>query len=113
MAKEAITFVGVGDVIIDREKPETIFRHVGDVLRSADIAYANMEQVLSDRGTPHPRQAVYSSPKMVDAYVHNGIDVVSLATNHIGDWGDEGIYGTLETLKKAGIPYCGAGENLS
>ena len=36
MAKEAITFVGAGDVIIDREKPETIFRHVSDVFKSAD-----------------------------------------------------------------------------
>ena len=113
MKKEAITFVGVGDVIIDREKPETIFKNVSEELRSADITYANMEQVLSDKGIPHPRQAVYSSPKMVDAYVHNGVDVVSLATNHIGDWGHEGILETLKTLKTAGIPYCGAGENLA
>jgi poly-gamma-glutamate capsule biosynthesis protein CapA/YwtB (metallophosphatase superfamily) len=113
MAKEAITLVGVGDVIIDREQPETMFRHVADVFRSADIAYANMEQVLSDKGTPHPRQAVYSSPKIVNAYLSAGIDVVSLATNHIGDWGIEGILGTLETLKAAGIPYCGAGLNLA
>ena len=112
MTKEAITFVGAGDVIIDREKPETIFRHVSDVFKSADIAYLNMEQVLSEKGTPHPRQAVYSSSKMVDAYIHNGIDVVSLATNHIMDWGAEGLFGTLETLKSAGIPYCGAGKNL-
>lgn len=113
MAKEAITFVGAGDVIIDREKPETIFRHVSDVFKSADIAYVNMEQVLSERGTPHPRQAVYSSSKMVDAYTKNGIDVVSLATNHIMDWGAEGLLGTLETLKSAGIPHCGAGKNIA
>ena len=108
MAKEAITLVGVGDVIIDREQPETMFRHVADVFRSADIAYANMEQVLSDKGTPHPRQAVHSSPKIVDAYLYANIDVVSLATNHIGDWGTEGMLGTFETLKSARIPYCGA-----
>jgi hypothetical protein len=113
MKNEAITFVGVGDVIIDREEPATIFRHVADVLQSADITYANMEQVLSDTGTPDPRQAVYASSKMVDAYVKNNIDVVSAATNHIGDWGKEGILGTMKTLKAAGIPYCGVGENLN
>lgn len=113
MKREKITFVGVGDVIIDREDPATMFRHVADVFRSADIAYANMEQVLTDKGTPDPRQAVYGSAKIVDAYVANQIDVVSTATNHIGDWGQEGILGTLETLKAAGIPYCGAGENLT
>lgn len=113
MNKEAITLVGVGDVIIDREQPETIFRHVADVLRSADIAYANMEQVLSDKGTPHPKIAVYSDPKMLDAYVDAKIDVVSLATNHIMDWGVEGLLGTLDTLDATKIAYCGAGRNLT
>lgn len=113
MGKEAITFVGVGDVIIDREHPETMFRHVREVFKSADIAYANMEQVLSDRGIPHPRQAVHSSADIVNAYTKNSIDVVSIGTNHIMDWGTEGLLGTLETLKSAGIPYCGAGENLA
>ena len=113
MAKESITFVAVGDVIIDREHPETMFRHVREVFQSADIAYANMEQVLSEKGTPHPRQAVHSSPDIVDAYTKNGIDVVSLATNHIMDWGTEGLFGTLEMLKSAGIQYCGVGENIA
>lgn len=113
MDKEAITLVGAGDVIIDREEPETIFRHVADVFRSADIAYANMEQVLSDKGTPHPRIAVHADPKMVDAYVDAKIDVVSLATNHIMDWGVEGLLGTLDTLDTAQVAYCGAGRNLT
>ena len=82
MTKEAITFVGVGDVIIDREHPETMFRHVKEVFKSADIAYANMEQVLSDKGTPHPRQAVHSSPDIVDAFTKNGVDVFSPAPKY-------------------------------
>ena len=87
MKKEKITFLGTGDVIIDREKPETVFRHVVDQFRSADITCVAMEQVLSDKGTPDPRQAVYASAKIVDAYRLTGVDVVSTATNHAGDWG--------------------------
>jgi hypothetical protein len=37
--KGPITLVGVGDIIIDREKPDTIFQHVNKFLHSADIAY--------------------------------------------------------------------------
>jgi hypothetical protein len=111
MNKEPITFVGAGDVIIDREQPETVFRHVAGVLQSADIAYVNMEQVLSDKGTPDPRQAVYGSSKMIDAYTKTNIDVVSVATNHIGDWGTEALLDTLANLKTAGVAYCGAGAN--
>src|SRR5512145_557362 len=112
MKKETITFLGTGDVIIDREKPETVFRHVIDQFRSADITCVAMEQVLSDKGTPDPRQAVYASSKMVDAYTLTGVDVVSAATNHAGDWGVEGLLGTIETLNAEGIPFCGIGRNL-
>jgi len=111
--KETITLTGVGDVIIDREQPETIFKYVADVFRSADISYANMEQVLSDTGVPHPTQTVHKSAKAVEAYTKNKIDVVSLATNHALDWGVEGLLGTLDTLEKSGVAYCGAGKNIT
>jgi hypothetical protein len=45
LEKEAITFLGVGDVLIDREQPETIFKHVADVLRSGDITFTNCELI--------------------------------------------------------------------
>jgi poly-gamma-glutamate capsule biosynthesis protein CapA/YwtB (metallophosphatase superfamily) len=112
MKKEPITLVGVGDVIIDRPRPETMFRHVSNVLQSADITYANMEQVLSDRGTPDPRQVVHSSSNVVNAYLAHKVDILSLATNHAMDWGEEGLLGTLETLERAKIPHLGAGRNL-
>jgi hypothetical protein len=41
MKKEAITLLGVGDVLIDRKDPDTIFQHVAEVLRSGDITFAN------------------------------------------------------------------------
>ncbi len=48
MKKEEFTLLGVEDIIIDREKPETIFRYVAKELRSADNAYVNCDQVYSD-----------------------------------------------------------------
>ena len=112
MGKEAITLVGVGDVIIDRERPGTIFRYVADVLRSADIAYTNCEQPLSDKGTPNPKQAVYSSSKNLEGYLAAGFDVVSLANNHAMDWGTDALVDTMARLKSAGLPYIGAGKNI-
>ena len=41
MKKDAITFLGVGDVVIENEHPEESFRNVAKVLGSADIVYAN------------------------------------------------------------------------
>lgn len=42
-----------------------------------------------------------------------GIDCVSLANNHVLDFGAEGLRETLATLDAAGIQRCGAGDNLN
>jgi hypothetical protein len=113
LEKEAITFLGVGDVLIDREQPETIFKHVADVLRSGDITFTNCEQMYSDKGYPNMIHASYSDPRNIPALFYAGIDLVSLANNHTLDWGTEGLLDTMSRLKEAGMPYVGVGKNLS
>lgn len=41
-----------------------------------------------------------------------GFNVVSLANNHVGDLGNEGLKNTIKLLREAGIQYCGAGMNI-
>ena len=41
-----------------------------------------------------------------------GLDVVSLANNHVLDWGRDGLIETLQTLEGAGIRSLGAGRSL-
>lgn len=52
-------------------------------------------------------------PENIGCITAAGIDVCSLANNHVLDWGYAGLKETLETLKKARIRYAGAGMNLS
>lgn len=40
-----------------------------------------------------------------------GFDIVSLANNHVGDLGRDGLVNTMRLLKENGIGYCGAGMN--
>jgi hypothetical protein len=40
MKNEGIILLGVGDILIDRDDPYSIFQHVSKVLQSADIVYA-------------------------------------------------------------------------
>ena len=113
MKKEAITLLGIGDILIDRERPETIFQHVAEVLRSGDINFANCEQMYSDKGQHSPVHATYSDPRNIPALLRTGINVVSLANNHTLDWGSEGLLDTMARLKEAGLPYVGVGQNLA
>ena len=112
MEKALITFLGIGDVLIDREKPESIFQHTADVLRSAEITFANAEQGYSELGNPGPIHASYSHPRNIPALIYAGIDVLSLANNHTLDWGPENLLDTIARLKAVGIPSVGAGKNL-
>jgi hypothetical protein len=108
MKKEPITFVGVGDILIDRKEPETIFRHVSPILSSADVAFANPEKGYLIRG-----HGTNSDPGNIPPLISAGFDVVSMANNHTLDWGVENLLDSMERLKKAGLPYVGAGKNLA
>ncbi len=113
MKKERITLIAVGDIHIDRDEPGTIFKHVADVLRSGDIAFANSEGMYCIKGSPNPFCAGPHDPKLISGLVYAGLDVISLANNHTLDWGDEGLLDTMDHLRKAGISPVGAGKNVA
>jgi len=106
------TLLAIGDVLIDRPDPPTIFANVADVLRSADITFAQLEQMYSDKGCPGPIHASYSNPINISAFSHIGLDVAGLAGNHALDWGAEALLDTIRRLREAGIGVLGAGANL-
>ena len=53
-----------------------------------------------------------AAPETVEIHKTLGADIVSLANNHVYDFGEEGFTDTLDYLTAAGIPYVGAGRNL-
>lgn len=112
MKKEAITVLGTGDLLIDREEPATIFQHVSDVLKSADIAFTNSEQTFAEGGYLIRGHGTNSESRNLPAVISAGFDVISLANNHTLDWGIEALLATLDKLKKAGLPYVGAGKDI-
>jgi poly-gamma-glutamate synthesis protein (capsule biosynthesis protein) len=113
MKNEAITLLGLGDIIIDRERPETIFQHVTKVLRSADFVFASGDQVYSEKGTIIPGYGIHSDPKCIEALLYAGVKVVALANNHSMDRGEEALLDSIARLKEAGLPFVGAGTNLT
>jgi hypothetical protein len=113
MSERTITFLGLGDILIDREKPESIFQHVAEFTRSADITFANAEQMYSDIGEASPVHTVPSDPRNIPALLYAGIDVLSLANNHAMDWGPDSLMDTITRLKNAGLPTVGVGKNIS
>ncbi|MEA2989469.1 MAG: hypothetical protein QOG83_2180 [Alphaproteobacteria bacterium] len=103
-----------GDVAIETADPAVLMGKVADYFRHSAIAFCNCEWPLTDRGAPWPGKAgrvVRTRPELVRLYTMCGFDVVSLANNHVMNYGPEGLVQTLEVLDAAGIAHCGAGAD--
>lgn len=84
-------------------------------MRTTDILMINNEYTYSTRGTPLEGKAYTfrANPQRVSVLDTLGADIVSVANNHVYDYGEEALVDTLETLENAGIPYVGAGRNIT
>lgn len=85
-----------------------------NVMRSADVFMLNNEFTFTNRGTPTGgKQFTFrANPEKVSLLQEIGVDMVSVANNHIYDYGEISLLDTLDTLDSAGIAYTGAGKNL-
>ena len=85
-----------------------------NLISSADVALANMEESAPNRFTFHRHGTVFTGdPALIAGIARAGIDVASVASTHIGDGGRIGILQTIANLKKDGIVPFGAGPNLA
>lgn len=115
-----VTVAGVGDIMmgstypyprLPRDDGKYLFAESRDILREADIACGNLEGPLCDSGYATKRivkgrSYVFRTPtRFVDNLVDAGFDMLSLANNHIRDFGDYGVKSTKNTLSKVGIKY--------
>lgn len=123
---ETFTINFVGDILAARAVELTMrkqgydypFRKIKDLLADADMTFANLETPLigdktTGRTTPGGTTVFRGDIAFAQALKDVGIDVVSLANNHMKDQGLKGIASTLETLPKVGLLGAGAGLNLA
>ncbi len=84
-----------------------------DFMNEADIATLNNEFSISSRGTPmQGKTYTYrAKPEYTRYYNEMGIDFVTLANNHVFDYGKDAFFDTMSTLDEYGIDYAGAGKN--
>jgi poly-gamma-glutamate capsule biosynthesis protein CapA/YwtB (metallophosphatase superfamily) len=85
-----------------------------DLTRSADLMIANLENPVPDNWVYHPHDYIFSGdPGLLSMFTDAGVDWVTLANNHIRDFGDAGVAGTRKNLAAAGLGFGGAGKDIS
>jgi poly-gamma-glutamate capsule biosynthesis protein CapA/YwtB (metallophosphatase superfamily) len=99
------------------------FKYVAEKLSAADITIGSLDGSLSDASSPQPcpqSMNLIGPSNMVQGLQFAGFDVITVATNHVKDCGEEGFlcgnqsfFDTLNTLSQAGIQPVGGGLNVS
>ncbi len=90
------------------------FEKVKDLTRASDLYVANLECPFTDKGTKLQKNFNFRArPELVAGLEAGGVDVVSLANNHLMDYGAEGLFDTLTVLDTAKIARFGAGRSLA
>ncbi len=118
-----VTTLWAGDIMLGRRVGEGIaragdpglpFRRTAGRLAAADLTVGNLECTLSRAGPPtQGGDSFAADPAVLGALRGAGFDVLTLANNHLGDFGPEALRRTVRAVREAGFATTGAGENLA
>ena len=117
-----VRLMAVGDVMLAQSIGRRIkdngllapWANVKPYFDQADLVVANLECVISDRGTPWPKTFTFRSPiTAAQSLATAGIDAVTDANNHAVDYGFDSFADTLSYLDAAGVGHFGGGANLA
>lgn len=107
-----ITLVATGDVMLQRP-PRLTRQSALRGLAGADVTFVNLEVPLTDRGAPQEKAVPLRAPaRLAAAVAAAGIHVATVANNHALDYGETGLFDTLDGLRRAGVLAVGGGRNL-
>lgn len=115
------TLIAVGDVMLSRDvarrieekkDPDFPFLKVTDYLKSADMTFGNLECPIT-KGPRVTRDAMkfHAHPGVEKALKQAGFSILSLANNHLPDYGTRGVTDTTARLDAVGIARAGAGKD--
>jgi poly-gamma-glutamate capsule biosynthesis protein CapA/YwtB (metallophosphatase superfamily) len=120
LAEPPLSLILGGDVMLGGRAKRTIrdrgpdypFEALAPLLRRAPIVVANLEGPFARNARRLPRTHSYRvRPKLAHSLRRAGINVVTLANNHLLDCDRNGVVETLEALAGAGISPIGGGLN--
>ena len=124
---EPITIAAGGDIMLGSTFPnETrmppndgadLLKAVAPIFQAADIAFGNLEGPMADSGIStkcgnRPNCFAFRVPTRYGKYLKEaGFDVMSVANNHAGDFGDAARASTRQTLDSLGIKHAGSDKS--
>lgn len=115
--EKLIIIIATGDVIparyinsqtVKRNNFNWPYEKTFEVLNNADLTFANLESPLINNCPVVSDGMVFcGDEKNIKGLKFAGIDLVNLANNHFGNWGQKGVDETIKLLNENDISYTG------
>jgi len=103
----------VGDIVIYDTQGFTISERLKELFIRQDIRVCNFEAPIAnsevDRKILKAGPSICQGKESIECLANNGFNLVSLANNHIMDYGKVGLKNTLDAFAEKNIPVIGAG----
>ncbi|MFA5270348.1 MAG: CapA family protein [Patescibacteria group bacterium] len=118
-----ISMLAVGDINLGRQTGQKIlagdanyaFEYLSEALQKPDITFGNLESQLADLNgetqSPTNEYRFAGPPAGADGLKSAGFDIVSIANNHMWDYGKDRLFETIDNLERVGVPYVGASKD--
>ena len=118
--KDSLSVLITGDFCLDNriEKeclstPAKLYGEFLPILKDKDLSITNLECPLTDSLDKITKTGpnIKSSPDSISILKDAQFDIVTLANNHILDFGEQGLFDTVNVCQKAGIKTVGVGKD--
>ena len=120
--KESISIFISGDFatrlrvidVINSKNYKLLYNDLLPIINKADISITNLESPLLEDGIPISKTGpnLKSPLNSIEALSFAEFDMVTLANNHIMDYGLDGYISTIRVCKQHNIRYIGIGNNV-
>ncbi len=118
---EKVKMIAVGDIMLSRAVEQKMmeyqdykypFLKTAEITSGADLVFGNLETVIiSGRIIKSGEMIFRTDPKSAEGLKFAGFDILSLANNHIMNFGKIGLENTIKILDENNISHIGAGLN--
>jgi poly-gamma-glutamate synthesis protein (capsule biosynthesis protein) len=101
--------------LIDNKQYDVIFGGLINQIRESDVSITNLESPLFNFSlTPIKKTgpALKAKTNVLDALEYAGFNLLTLANNHILDYGVKGLKNTIDVIKDSKVDYVGVGNSL-
>lgn len=104
-------YLGASSEKLSIENPRELFGELSDLFEQADVSLANLECPLTDSEVAIVKTGpnIKAGKECITAINYLNVDLVTLANNHIMDFGIKGLQDTLAVCEENQIHTVGAG----